>query len=458
MSATPIAWNKDDIERLVKYPDYPWHFAKYVDVKPSNWYTNHDTGGDAPCMKASTEFTNIPEGFVPVSPVYSIDAKSSRVGSKQLGDNELVPFIYKDDRFSVVPNRTNDLTTNKPEGAVNAWGCQRGDKYQGIRMMRLKPSPDFCALGDQQLPSNFNPDKLCDVSWPKKNTNTYETQSFTTIYAVHRHLVDWTSGTPDKWLPEQYGKEWLHSEPLIRLNPQLALFRTDWLNQDGNYARPITLRNILKMSIGNDDSHIELADRAKLNKAQLSLSSTLENAVEMYRLHFCVSNPGADECACFRKLPNELNVPQYDVACHDTQCKTYGYKPPGMVEGKKCTELNLQVCTQLVNASGNIDSSLVANLKQECKQYIDKKEVGGKTDDTSTVVSKDGTKTITNADGSKIITKPDGTITTTDASKSGLENMRLSLATWGKASRANTVVFWGIILIVVVLVWVVALS
>lgn len=372
MSAT-IAWTKDDIEKLKTYPDFPWLFKPLRDVKPihGEYSYNRLTGGDAPGIYASTRYTNVPNGFAPVSATFIMIQEESRVASKTLDDDTLVPFIYKDPRFAVVPPRTTDMTSNKPMGLIQSWGCQIDDNpYNGIRFSRLLPHPSFCALGDQQVNSNETAVGMCKI-WPKKNTGA--TVDMPEIYAVHRHLVVWSRiNNPDVWLDNRYGDHTLHEEPLIRLNRAMALFRVDWLNTDGNSARPVTLRNILQMSVSNNDSAVELKDRMMLGKTFIDLSSTLDSAVTAYRDSYCEANPDADECACFKKLPKELDLPQYDPVCHDARCKTYGYKLSKWIDGKACADLVLQVCNQVVNMNGNTDSRVVANLSQNCRQEVDK--------------------------------------------------------------------------------------
>lgn len=378
MTARPINWNEKDISELVSNPTYPWMFVSYKTVKPTEWYFDKYPGDANPIVKISTEYNNIPTGYVPVSPVVEIESGNSREASHYIQDDELVPFIRLDSRFCTLPDLTSNLRSDGADGPANAWGCQfDADPYQGVRLMRmLLEGSDYCSLGDQQVPSNFNPGRMCEVlGW----ANYYRTtaNSPPKIYAVHRHLVHWDNNPWDgTWWSSSKGHQFirrggqfLRVSSLVRLNKTMALFRVDYLNRDGNNARPITLRNILNFSINNDDSAEELSDRGKLNKSQIDLSATQDNAVETYRKYFCLDNPNGKECACFRSIPKELKFGLYDIVCHDAQCKTYGYKPSAALEGKTCTPLSLQICTQSLAINGNENSSVVANLRQECSTF-----------------------------------------------------------------------------------------
>lgn len=366
MSANAIRWTKSDVDALTNNNDYPWKFMPYGTVKPTVWYDNHAMGTNMAIMQVSTAFTNIPEGYVPVSPVVVVDGGKSGTPSHVLQDTDLIPFIFKDPRFCAQPSLTGDTRSSGADGPANAWGCQKNkNPFNGIRMWRmLCDGTDFCSLGDQLTGSNFNPGRMCEGG----GKNYYETAASDppTVFAVHRHLVLWTTGKPYCWFQTGADAELLRAGCFQRLNESFCLFRVDYMNRDGTNARPITMRNILRMSISNDDSAIELADRGKLDKTQISVSATQDNAVEMYRKHFCVANPDSAECSCFREIPDMLKISQYDIACHDAQCKTYGYKPASLIEGKTCTALNLQICTQAVNVANNNNSSLVVALKQEC--------------------------------------------------------------------------------------------
>lgn len=369
MSARDIKWTKADIDLLAVNSDFPWIFMPYDKVKPTVWYNNQGMGNHLPVIRISTAFTNIPEGYVPVSPVVQVDGGKTSYPSHAINDHELIPFIYNDPRFCVVPLLTGNTRSDGQDGPATAWGCQKEkNPFMGIRMWRLLcEGTDYCPLGDQLTSSNFNPGKMCEGA----GKNYYETAADnpTTIYAVHRHLVVWnTVVSPDYWFPRAQGSggEILRASCYVRLNASIAMFRDSYQNMDGNNARPLTLRNILRMSISNNDAAIELADRARLEKNQISISATQDNAVDMYRKHFCSANPDATECSCFREIPSMLKVSQYDVACHDTLCKTVGYKPTIMIEGKTCTDLTLQICSQVVNANNNSNSSLVIALKQQC--------------------------------------------------------------------------------------------
>lgn len=366
MSASAIKWTKSDVEALAGNPDYPWKFLPYREVKPTVWYDNHAMGNNMAIIQVSTTFTNVPAGYVPVSPVVVVDGGKSGTPSHALQDTDMIPFIFNDPRFCTVPILTGNTRSSGADGPANAWGCQKAkDPYKGIRMWRmLCDGTDFCSLGDQLTGSNFNPGRMCEGA----GKNYYETAASDppTLFAVHRHLVLWTTAKPYCWFMTGADAELLRAGCFQRLNEYIAMFRVEYMNRDGTNARPVTMRNFLQMSISNDDSAIELADRGKLDKTQISVSASQDNAVDMYRKHFCVANPSTKECSCFREIPDMLKVSQYDIACHDAQCKTYGYKPASLVEGKTCTPLNLQICTQAVNVANNNNSSLVIALKQEC--------------------------------------------------------------------------------------------
>lgn len=379
MAAAPIEWTKDDILRLKQYPDFPWVFMPYKLVKPDNFYTNHTEGDAAPRIHASTDFKNVPPGFCPVSPVYRIEQQKSDVLSRELDDDTLVPFIADDKRFSYTAPFPYDRS-NTPSGAVQAWGCQTdADKgpYQGIRLIKPRPSKDFCALGDQQVPGGvFWPSDICNKAFGKPHTSYYPT-SYPKISCVHRHLVEWSRDPSVKWVPEKdgdvmkkHGQHTLHGEPLIRLNKSMAIFRVDWLNEDGTYARPLTLRTILQMSIDRDDSQVILRDGFKLQKSLDYIVATQENAVKAYRDHHCKYYPDDPECACFKPPPPDAG-PWYVPACHNGRCTARGYKlAADEAAMNNCKQLNVQICKQNLDAHGNKNMKISAEMQQQCNMMI----------------------------------------------------------------------------------------
>jgi hypothetical protein len=379
----PIQWTPGDIALLSVYPDYPWLLMPYSKVRPRVWQSNSNTGNDTDLILASTTFLNVPQNFVPVSPaIYTAirNNQSDRLSDvviRGIPDDDLIAFIYNDPRFCAA--HIESIGTHEYANLVNAWGCATPeDGMGGVYLAPLVVPNGFCALGDQLVIGSFDPGNICKGN--KSKMEFARKNHPPRLYSVNRELIFWDSSqnkdivTRGNLSKSRTGMSaaTLRENDILRLNKTIALFRVDYQFDDGVSARPLSLTNILSLSINSNDLLNELCDRSKLGKTVLDIGITQENAVIAYRDSFCAWNQNDPTCSCFRKLPPELvKSGQYDPACHDVACRTEGYKLANMERAStNCPQLNLQVCQQIFNAYGNEGARLDTNMMQKCEQYI----------------------------------------------------------------------------------------